>query len=87
MLRIVIQRVGHENGCIYRLIGYDNARTYHPVEFGSLNELLKVLHSVRPQFGKGLLAEKDGGRDTTILLSELVELNELQLAALGFQRR
>ena len=70
----------------YRLIGYGDLRTYHPVNFGSLDELLEVLKSAIPGFDVSSIARTSdpGG---SILLAEVMELSDAQLSILGLRER
>lgn len=82
-----MQRVRQEHVWVYRLIGYGNGETYSTVEFASLDEVLKVLRSINPDFGKDLLSVKGDGTGSSIILAESAELDDAQLNVLGLIKR
>lgn len=87
LLRIVVQRVRDPQGDAYRLIAYDNGVTYRPVEFRSLDDLLTAVHSVAPNLDESALSIEQNGRDTSIVLTGTIELNDTQLSALGLKTK
>ena len=71
-------------GSSYRLIGYGDLRTCHPVNFDSLDDLLEMLKSAIPEFDVSNIARTpQPGR--SILLAEVMELSDAQLSILGLR--
>jgi hypothetical protein len=87
VLRIVVQRVRDRRGNAYRLIAYDSGTTYRPVEFASLDDLLRAMHSVVPNLDESALSIEQNGQDTSIVLTGTIELDNTQLSALGLKTK
>ena len=83
-LRLVVQHVCENSSgrSSYRLVGYSDDQNYRPVEFESLDELLKVLKAAMPGFDASSFS-KERPPVSSILFADLMELSAAQLSALG----
>jgi hypothetical protein len=85
-IRVVVQHVwdSPSGRSSYRLIGYSDAHTYRPVDFDSLDDLLKVLTVALPRLDVSRFAPaKDSV--SSILFADVVELGEAQRSILGLE--
>jgi hypothetical protein len=86
-LRLVVQhaREGSSSRHAYRLIGYGDEHTYQPVNFDSLDDLLKRFNEAFPGFDVSRFSE---GRQSgsSILFAEVFELSEAQRSILGLRK-
>jgi hypothetical protein len=86
-LRLVVQHVRESSSSrsSYRLIGYGDEHTYQPVNFDSLDDLLKGLKEALPGFDVSRFSE---GRQSgsSILFAEELELSEAQRSKLGLRK-
>lgn len=85
-LRLVVQHVWESSSgrSSYRIIGYSDEHTYRPVDFDSLDDLLKVLKAALPAFDvSGFPRARQPV--SSILFADVIELNEKQRSMLGFK--
>jgi hypothetical protein len=83
LLRIVVQRV---HGSVCRLVVYGGGQAYRAAEFASLDDVLRRLRSVVPNLDDTAFSVcNQESRDTSIVLSGVIELNNKQLSALGLK--
>jgi hypothetical protein len=85
-LRLVVQHIwdSASERSSYRLVAYSNDHTYQPVQFGSLDELLKAFGSALPEFDVSSFP-KAGQPVTSILFAGEMELTAGQLSLLGLR--
>lgn len=83
-LRLVVQRICESSSgqSFYRLIAYGDNRTYRPVQFEALDDVLKVLKAALPRFDASLISRGNQGA-TSIVFADEVELSKEQLSVLG----
>ena len=85
-LRLVVQHVW-ENASgrsSYRLIAYSNDHTYPPVQFESVDDLLKVLKAALPELDASSFP-RERRPVTSILFADELELSTAQLSILGLR--
>jgi hypothetical protein len=86
-LRLVVQSV-RESPSVrssYRLIGYSDEHTYQPVNFDSLDDLLKVLQEALTDVDVNRFWEaKQSG--SSILFAEVLEISGAQRLKLGLRK-
>ena len=85
-LRLVVQLILERSSgqSSYRLIGYSDEHTYRPVDFDSLDDLLKVFKAALPNFDvSGFPQTRQLA--SSILFAELIELSEKQRSILGLK--
>lgn len=83
-VRIVVQCVREGSRSCYRLIAYDDRKTYSPVEFESASDFLKALRLIEPSVSENSL---ENGRDPTrsrIVFAAQWNLDDTELSLLGF---
>lgn len=81
----MVQHVNEGPRWSYRLIAYEDRKTYYPVTFDSLRDLVQAIRSVIPDFSQSQLrTEKDASRSYIALTREW-ELNDSQLSLLGVE--
>ncbi len=86
-LRLVVQHVRESSSSrySYRLIGYGDEHTYQPVNFDSLDDLLKRFKEAFPDFDVSCFSEgKQSG--SSILFADVFELSEAQRSILGLRK-
>ena len=86
-LRLIVQYVQESSSVrsCYRLIGYSDANTYQPVNFDSLDDLLKVLKEALTDVDVNRFSEaKQSG--SSILFVEVFELSQAQRSILGLRK-
>jgi hypothetical protein len=85
-LRLVVQHVWESSSArsSYRIIAYSNDRTYRPVEFESLDDLLRLLGKALPEFDVNGFPKRQTSA-TSILFADEMELTEAQLSILGLR--
>jgi hypothetical protein len=85
-IRLVVQHVWESSSgrSSYRLIGYSDEHTYRPVDFDSLDDLLKVFKAALPAFD---VSSFPRARQpvSSILFADVVELSETQRSILGLK--
>ncbi len=85
-IRLVVQRVWYSSSgrSSYRLIGYSDEHTYRPVDFDSLDDLLKVFQAALPQID---VSSFPRARQpvSSILFGDVVELSRTQRSTLGLK--
>ena len=81
----VQENPGKESG--FRLIAYGDEGTYQPVQFGSFDELVSVLHKALPDFRSPSLGSESDSSGGSIIFVELMELGPAQLSLLGLRSR
>lgn len=88
-LKVVVQRVVEKafQRPVYRLIAYDDRQNYQPAEFGSLDGLLQAFRRAVPSFDEHILSGANNIQHTSIIFSEVMELDNAQLSVLGLVRR
>ena len=84
-LRVVVQHVPDGPRSSYRLIAHGDNRTYQPVEFSSIEQLVKTIRSAAPDFDKNNVSVRMGARETYIAFAGEMELDEFQISALGLK--
>jgi hypothetical protein len=85
-IRLVVQHVWESlsGRSSYRLIGYSDELTYRPVNFDSLDDLLKVLKAALPAFDVTSFPRAKQ-QASSILFADMVELSETQRSILGLK--
>ena len=85
-LRLVVQHVWESSAgrSSYRLIGYSDEHTYRPVNFDSLDDLLKVFKAALPALDVSRFP-REKQPVSSILFADLVELSETQRSILGLK--
>ena len=86
-IRLVVQHVwdGSSGRSSYRLIGYSDEHTYRPVDFDSLDYLLKVFKAALPTLDvSGFPRARQPV--SSILFADVVELSETQRSTLGLEK-
>lgn len=81
--RIIVQHVKEGERWTYRLIAYDERRTYRPANFNSIEEVVRAVASVAPDFCESDLQLRPEADRSYIAFSAEWELSEAQLARLG----
>lgn len=83
-LRLVIQSICENSSqrSSYRLVGYSDKHTYRAVNFDSLDDLLKLLKSVMPEFDASGISREKQPR-TSIVFADAIELSSAERSALG----
>lgn len=84
--RIVVQHINLNHRSSYRLIVYGNGQSFRPLEFDSLNHLLKALHSLIRDFDEGSVSIQKDAHDTYIAFTGDLELEDSDLSSLGLVR-
>jgi hypothetical protein len=87
-LRLVVQRIADNarEKSRYKLIAYGSEGNYHPVQFDSVAEVVKVLHKALPDFTSASLRPENESSGGSIIFAELMELTHAQLSLLGLRR-
>ena len=85
-LRLVVQHVWESSAgrSSYRLIGYSDEHTYRPVDFDSLDDLLKVFQAALPAFDVSRFPRAKQPV-SSILFADVIELSEKQRSILGLK--
>ena len=85
-LRLVVQHVWESSSgrSLYRLIGYSDEHTYRPVDFDSLDDLLRVFKAALPAFDVNSFP-RTKQPVSSILFAEVIELSETQRSTLGLR--
>jgi hypothetical protein len=85
-LRLVVQHVWESSSgrSSYRLIGYSDEHTYRPVDFDSLDDLLKVFQAALPAFDVSRFPRAKQPV-SSILFADVIELSEKQRSILGLK--
>lgn len=86
-MRLVVQHVWESSSgrSSYRLVGYSDEHTYRPVDFDSLDDLLKVFKTALPTFDVSSFPQAREGA-SSILFAEVIELSEKQRSILGLEK-
>ncbi len=84
-VRIVVQHTRQEHGWCFRLIAYEDARTYRPLQFERIDDLSKTLGSVVPDFKESDLAIREDSDRSYVAFSADWELTTDQLFLLGLK--
>lgn len=82
-IRVVVQHTKQHNGWSYRLIAYDDDRTYVPVDFATISTLVGRLRLVAPHFGQSYVAIDEEADHSYIAFSADWQLDDAQLRVLG----
>jgi len=79
-IRLVVQHVWENSSgrSSYRLIGYSDEHTYRPVDFDSLDDLLKVFKAALPAFDVSRFP-REKQPVSSILFAEVIELSDTTL--------
>jgi hypothetical protein len=83
--QLIIQHVKDGPRWVFRLIVYQDRKTYRPVSFGSLEELLRTLRSAVPNFPAEKLQVTNQAPATYIAYTGEWQMDESQIAKLGFE--
>lgn len=86
-IRLVVQHVRElaSSQPFYRLIAYGDEHTYQPVNFDSLDALLKVLKKALPDFDVSCFSEA-AQVGSSIVFAEVFGLSEAQRSTLGLTK-
>jgi hypothetical protein len=86
-LRLVVQQVWESSSgrSSYRLIGYSDEHTYRPVDFDSLDDLLKAFKAALPAFDVSRVP-REKQPVSSILFADVIELSEKQRSVLGLKK-
>ena len=84
-LRIVVQYVHGDCDSPWHLVAYGSGRACQPRRFRSIEDLLKAIRSVVPDFDQSQIAIKSDSLQSYIAWAGDMALNESQLAALGLK--
>jgi hypothetical protein len=82
-VRVVVQHTKDYKGWSYRLIAYDDARTYLPVRFDSKEDLVEFIRRVVPDFAASRLAVEENAGRSYVTFSGDWDLNDGVLFLLG----
>jgi hypothetical protein len=82
-VRIVVQHVNEGPRWCYRLIAYEERKTYAAVTFDSARDLVAAIRSVVPEFSESKLRKEENAQRSYIALTGEWELNDSELAQLG----
>ncbi len=86
-VRIVIQHVRDDGGVRFRVVGYRDGASFRPSEFGSVEDLVRALHSALPGFDESRIVMNELERgETYIAYAGDVALDNSQLLRLGLQK-
>jgi hypothetical protein len=85
-IRLVVQHVwdSPSGRSSYRLIGYSDEHTYRPVDFDSLDDLLKIFKAALPTLDVSSFP-RARQQVSSILFADVVELSETQRSTLGLK--
>lgn len=83
--RVVVQYVTEGRQSSYRLIAYENHRTYRPVEFRSIDDLVRTIRLVVPDFTDNHLEIREHAMESYIVFTADWELTDSQLLLLGLK--
>ncbi len=86
-LRLVVQHVSESSSgrSSYRLIGYGDEHTYQPVNFDSLDDLLKVFKAALPTIDVTGFSQATQPV-SSILFADVIELSAKQRSILGLEK-
>jgi hypothetical protein len=86
-IRLVVQHVWESSSgrSSYRLIGYSDVHTFRPVDFDSLDDLLKVFKAALPALDVSNFPRAKQPV-SSILFADVIELSEAQRSILGLKR-
>jgi len=79
--RVIVQHVKEGERWLYRLVTYEDRKVHRPADFSSLEELIRVLDSILPEFPVNLLQIREQ-ESTYIAYTGEWSLNGAQLAQL-----
>ncbi len=82
-IRVVVQHTRQPEGWFYRLIAYEDTRTYRPVNFAAINDIVRAIRLVAPDFAVSNLAINEDADRSYIAFRADWELNDGQLFLLG----
>ena len=83
-VRIVVQHVKDGPRWCYRLVAYEDRKTYPPVTFDTVRDVAQAIRSVVPGFSESELRKREEDADRSyIALTREWELNDSELAQLG----
>jgi hypothetical protein len=82
-LRIVVQYVHGDLDSPWHLVAYGGSRAFRPQRFRSVEDLMTLIRSTVPDFDPSHLAIKTDSRESYIVWTGDMALNESQLSALG----
>jgi hypothetical protein len=85
--RIVIQCIYRhfDVGLCYRMVIYQDGRSFQPLEFSSLDLLIAAFKTVDPEFDGDALVQDNSGQ-THIVFAKDMLLSDAELAGLGSKR-
>ncbi len=85
--RIVIQCIyrNFDVGLCYRVVIYQDGRSFQPLEFSSLDLLIATFKTVDPEFDGDALVHDNSGQ-THIVFAKDMLLSDAELASLGLKR-
>jgi hypothetical protein len=78
-----VQHTKERKGWSYRLIAYEDIRTYRPVNFGTIDDVVQAIRLVAPDFAESNLAIREDADRSYVAFSADWELNDGQLFLLG----
>ena len=82
-VRIVVQHTKQLNGWSYRLIAYEDSRTYVPLNFKTRDDLVRALRVVVSDFAESDLTNIVGAGHSYVAFSTDLQLNDGHLFLLG----
>lgn len=85
--RIVVQHTMEYDRWVYRLVAYNDIQTYRPVNFDTLDMLVRAMSAAIPGFADSSLRIQNGADRSYIVFSGDWKLSDSQLSALGFTER
>ncbi len=67
----------------FRLIAYEDSRTYHPVDFDQISDLVRAMRIVAPDFAESNLAIRENADRSYVAFGADWQLNDGDLFLLG----
>jgi hypothetical protein len=82
-VRVLVQHAKVDKGWSYRLVAYEDARTYIPLDFDAMGDLVNAIRRVIPDFSESSLVFRPDAERSYLAFSADCELDEGQLYLLG----
>jgi len=78
-----VQHTRQQRGWCFRLIAYEDSRTYRPLQFKRADDLLKAIRGAMPDFREKDLAVREDADHSYVAFTADWELNDDQMLLLG----
>ena len=80
---IVVQHTKDQRGWSYRLIAYEDSRTYLPLDFDVMDALVRTVRFALPDFAQSDLAINENAARSYVAFSADLQLDDGELFLLG----